>query len=178
MDKLRKNCEKTRFGIEIETCVHVLDHKTKIEKFADEIESLVMYYDCLRTKSPVVWEMSKDANYVPTSYDKWRVQPDDSLGCSVGPSRERDLSCVYNGATQRLSDCDKLDFFPVEIITPVLTVPRGLKEFTMVWYSTILANNFVYTVNDSQGLHINISHLDVDARRFLYWWRAFEPIIL
>jgi hypothetical protein len=36
----------------------------------------------------------------------------------------------------------------------------------------------LYTVNPSQGLHINISHPLMDRKNFLYWWVIYEKIIL
>jgi hypothetical protein len=184
-EQLRVSCKKTFFGIEIETCVHMLeegDHR-------DPEKALAKYYRCLVKKSRgmgIKWETDpealEDADFEPTSYDSWRIQPDLSVGCSIKTDQEEDTTCIHRLHKKRLKYCRKYDFFPVEIITPKLSVPRGFDEFITVWFGLIMGENFVYTSNTTQGLHINISHKKINSLRsiekFVGWWKTFEPIVL
>jgi hypothetical protein len=202
IEKLRTNCKQTSFGIEFETCVHIIgkEYKNNVKRIRELItqgkinearkikspQNALMddYYNCLQTKSKGLekiyqWEVTTKA----TNYDHWNLMLDTTVICSSGTDRADDKSCIIQLVKKDPNFCLKLDFYPIEIITPVLTIGKsGLDILTHVWFGWIMSNNFVYTTNKSQGLHINISHPQLvntdNALKFIEFWKVFEPIIL
>jgi len=152
---LRDIIDTMKFGIELETCVHILDGE-------DTIES---YINCLQSKSENV-EWTSDSEKF-TNYDTWILMEDGSIDCNKeGP-------CVVKNDLY----CEGLKFFPVEIVTPILIGILGIKVFTYVYYGFLLSDNFVYRVNSSQGLHINLSHPKVNDKQFVEMWKCVEPAL-
>lgn len=166
------------FGIEIETCFHILNTDLKEE------ESLKYLYNYFITKEGgIEWEFTGDEHSV--KYDKWIIMEDSSINCSSKDKKINDRLCIISGSKAPMEKCDNMTFFPVEIVSPKLTIgkipgrsSKGLEELYYVFYKYIYSKDIIYTVNKSQGLHINMSHPLMDKRKFLYWWVVYENIIL
>ena len=76
-------------------------------------------------------------------------------------------------------NCNKTNFHPIEIITPVFRYTKqDLDRFEKIFNIINDKDEFTYETNKSQGIHINISHPNQDNLKFLKIWWIFEPIIL
>lgn len=166
------------FGIEIETCFHILG-----SHIIEDSSARKNFYNCMSRKSKDLpnifqWDLlSEDER--STTYDHWIIMPDTSVRCSSKLLKKKDRICMRNGVKKPLKDCDDIYFYPVEIVTPKLKIgEKGVDILYKVWQGWLFTDNIVYTVNDSQGLHINISHPDMNPENFLRWWTAFEPVII
>jgi hypothetical protein len=181
--------ENITFGIEIETCFHILDMDlSKIDfkpqrndYFTLEDEknnyAISIYLQCMKEKEyidsyGIEWN-TNDEYKSENKYDKWSVTHDISIDCS-----KEKITCIKEGHKTNVKKCQSLSFYPIEIITPKLKGKIGLQTFMYVWYGYIMSNNIVYTSNRTQGLHINLSHPNMNKNGFLNLWASYEPIII
>lgn len=186
--------ENVSFGLELETCVHILDNNLFKQKVSENNmkKSLLVYTDCLQKKimgsrygkylSVEYYEITDDVEDRPIRYDKWYVVKDDTIKCNYKklskthrPPKEN--YCILRAQKKTGEDCPKLVFYPVELVMPILYGGIGLKYITIFWNGMIFGKNLVYSVNSTQGLHTNISHSKLDINKFLDIWVYFEPII-
>ena len=73
------------------------------------------------------------------------------------------------------------NFHPTEIISPITKYTKtDVINFFGTYERILFQENFVYEMNDTQGMHINLSHpLAIqNPLLFLRFWWYFEPIIL
>lgn len=187
---------RTSFGLELETCVHVigdpyftdLPMKFKDPRWQETLDAhtkkaVKSFYICLSSKFPEIkWKLILDTNERTTRYDQWVIMPDSSLECDYRKGTDSDQLkqkyCVLKGKIVGREKCSNFVFYPVEIVSPKLTGKLGLRFLTLFWHGVLLADNTVYSVNQSQGLHTNISNPNMDANKFLKLWVYFEPIVL
>ena len=165
MDNTLKNIIKDiSFGIEFETCFHVME-----KTYKDSDDALMGYFKIFNKNLSKIRStydekgsqfhafLSLDSSYRPEQYDNWIILPDDSVMCSSTGDKESDNECYKNGKVVGLVDCPDVDFFRLEIVTPKLKYKQK-RILKIVWENAVMAQKTVYTSNDSQGLHINISH--------------------
>ena len=75
----------------------------------------------------------------------------------------------------------KYTSYPIELITPIIkydkeSIDTFKKIHNLVFYGD--NNNFLYTFNETQGIHITISHPRQNQLKFLQFFWYFEPIII
>jgi hypothetical protein len=166
---LEKNLNDVVFGIEIETCFHILN-----KTFKNNIDAMTHLYDCMSKKSENIigWEIIYSSTQRSSTYDKFILMPDNTVICNEGES-----SCVIKGEKVQ-GKCTDIIFFPVEIITPKLKVNKnGFEILNFVFHALLYTDNIIYSNTDTQGLHINVSHPKMDKNNFLKLWAYFEPVI-
>ena len=138
-----------KFGIEIETCCKI-DSKKRYDSIYDFAPDYIQKLSKLAKKKEINFEF---LNVVDEEkiYDEitWMIDEDITINCNNG--------------------------IPVEIITPIMTKPE---EFKNVFQNIILDDHFIYESNNSQGIHINLSHPKQDTKNFLQFWWYFEPLLL
>ena len=138
-----------KFGIEIETCCKI-DSKKRYDSIYDFASDYIQKLSKLAKKKEINFEF---LNVVDEEkiYDEitWMIDEDITINCNNG--------------------------IPVEIITPIMTKPE---EFKNVFQNIILDDHFIYESNNSQGIHINLSHPKQDTKNFLQFWWYFEPLLL
>lgn len=189
---------KTSFGLELETCAHIIGNPlfTRLPMMYNDPrweETLQLHtkravkaiYNCYKHKMPNVrWKLILETSERATRYDQWIIMPDSSLECDyrrgAGLSDDTIIEnyCIIDGVKSNRANCQKYIFYPVEIVTPKLTGMVGLKYFTLMWHGVLMGNNLVYSVNDSQGLHTNLSNPRMNPNKFLKLWTQFEYVIL
>lgn len=170
------------FGIEIESCFHVVDKRFDM----GEDEHIKYFYKCMKAKhSHIDWELILDESERSKTYDKWILMPDLSVMCASGDDDDLEtFVCISKGVKKSPRLCNKLEFYPIEIITPKLTVGikranlTGLEELYYVFNGFLYTDNIVYTTNESQGLHVNISHPKMNMKNFIDIWVHYEPAII
>jgi hypothetical protein len=172
------------FGIELETCFSILGRK-----FSDGIVARKQLYECMKNKSDKYcsWEYLRYSKL--SKYTTWIISEDSSIVCPGGEKTldadddfkevARDqFSCILRGSKTSPKNCENITFHPVEIVSPKLTGNKGLELLAYTFYAFLYTDNVVYSVNDSQGLHINISYPNMDTEKFIKLWTIFEPVIL
>lgn len=162
------------FGIEFETCFHILNHPYFENKPEDMITAdkkiLSALKDCFRAKNRnIEWSIREPKD--GQEYNKWILTSDDSIDCD-----NKDY-CIVENREYDIEDCKRLIFYPTELITPILQGRFGLRILLMVLSGIIAGSDIVYNMNDSQGLHVNLSH-DRMSENFPRLWAYWEPIIL
>lgn len=111
-------------------------------------------------------------------YDKWIIMGDESVRCNYSKSTNLSrLATIYHSGHKFLLTSN-LDFEAVEIVTPKMPYYQGMITLTNVWNNVIMAPEFIYEVNPSQGLHVNISHPHLNFETFINTWMIIEPYIL
>lgn len=193
MNSLRSTIHETFFGIEFETCFCLscndnkeigddseIDDKALLEygKFLTEKLKWIRQYDNQQDKNLYSLLISLESDFKPENYDTWIIMPDASISCSKVGDREKDTFCYSEGKIEILQKCETQNFYPVEIITPKMKYQYGIGVLKNVWDFAIMKDNIRYTVNDSHGLHINISNKHMDSSKFIFEWIKFEPLIL
>jgi hypothetical protein len=138
-----------KFGIEIETCCTIDDEKK---------------YDSIYDFAPEYVEiLSELAKKKKTEFEFLNVVNEDKIYNEITWMIDEDITV----------NCD--NGIPVEIITPIMTQPE---DFENIFQNIILDKKFTYISNDTQGIHINISHPKQDTLNFLKFWWYFEPLFL
>jgi hypothetical protein len=165
---LKSILDSVSFGIELETCFHIIDNT-----FKSQIRSREQFYECMKNKSDNQVSWIKGNSKEQQEYKSWIVTEDESVACNTNYG----TSCIIQGSRSPLEKCRKLTFHPVEIVSPILTGNKGLELFAYAFYAFLYTNNIIYSVNKSQGLHINMSHPNMDTEKFIKLWVAFEPVI-
>lgn len=199
MPKFIAPITESRFGIEIETCVHDLKRKDILEP----LDRFLTYYTSkLNTLSKALdieadFEF-KDDPHDGTDYTKWTITTDDSVGCSDSSVKKDSDHVDFIGKrvksvklmksvksvksvkfTRREKSAKFKELYGFEIVSPIIPFNvMGLEFFSNVHTHVIMNKSFIYEVHTSQGLHINISHPQQDKVKFLQWWWYFEPLIL
>jgi hypothetical protein len=195
---LKKTIENVTFGIEIETCFHILDSDIEEKTFSESVYydendvlysdtkkdyAIKLYNDCMIKKEKndkfgIKWNTSNNVWIKDElKYQKWSIVDDVSVNCKIEKYRPL-LTCNKNGHKTNKKDCNDLKFYSIEIITPKLIGTNGLKTLMYTWYSYIYSDNIVYMSNRTQGLHINLSYPKMIHDSFLYTWVIYEPIII
>ena len=150
--------DKLLFGIELELCVQEKNPQYSGVDDIDYIKNIFLTYLTQNDIGAEYFEYD-DQN---KNYFVWIVTTDDSIRC-------------------------KDNYQPVELTSPIIEYNKdGVSLFTDVMYK--LQKGFDFEINNTQGLHINISYenqeSDIKERRFdkilrffECWWH-YEPEIL
>lgn len=190
MDKVTKIFNQVSFGLELETCVHIMrnpiftpivapNESQREELLKSRVKKAVKaFYGCISRKFPNIrFQLILDPTERAIRYDQWIVMPDTSIDCEYGEYLSEKY-CVLEGKKISGKTCRRFAFYPVEIVTPKLTGYLGLRYITLFWYGILTAYDIVYSVNETQGLHTNISHPKMSAEKFLDLWGYYEPVLL
>ena len=162
--------EESKFGIEIETCVKDIN-TSEFDKDKDDSTNFSDHYVAKLNKILEKNHISdRFVNHFLTHKDKcsrfigntnWYIDNDDSVDCEVVIVEK------------------PLKFFPIEMVTRVFDYDvDSIKIFEKVYEEAIMADGFVYLDNNTQGLHITISHPSQNAKHFLKFFWYFEPFIM
>ena len=195
---------KCRYGIEIETCVCIIDEDGDIIEEDDYDMAIASYYsimddisDEIKRKgfSIDVLQDVKLSDYVDLQlstsdpddidYSKWNIVPDGSIRCNrENFSSEFVLERYIIPNSENKQDCI---FDPIEIVSPIFNFNEEPKFKTLTnFYSNLIMNkNAIYMVNTSQGLHINISfegvvlsdHIEKILKYWIYYENAFFSLV-
>lgn len=163
------------FGVEIETCVC----DEKLHKMMD-IERFNEYYKNKLNKLSKKDTFICAEPHVVTLYDKWMITTDDSISCSDSPDvLDKEHQFFYKINKRKSSPVKSCIFYGLEIVSPKIRYSKNeLTEFLNIYNKTILHQDFLYEVHESQGLHVNISHPLQNKRKFLQFWWYFEPLLM
>lgn len=165
MDILRQ----CKFGIEIETCVCFTANPSVV--YDDEDDALRLFVEISNQLTTEKFNYLENENDPEIDYSRWNVVNDYSVMCNVG-THEPEFG--YYSPTK----IPKCEFYGIEIVSPILSYPNGLNVLLDVHNNVLMSGNFVYEVNESQGLHISVSNPLMDARKLLALWAYFESVIL
>jgi hypothetical protein len=160
----------TRFGIEIETCVCDLK-----EGESDDGDLFAQKLNTISKEKGI--NVHFYFNSQPKSvhkYINWLITTDSSINCSSNDN----LSSTHKEFFP-LNEPNVCNFTSYEIVTPILNyTPKGISDFKDLLEQVLFYKDYLYEVDDSQGLHINISNPSQDKLKFLRFWWYFEPVIL
>ena len=174
--KINSVINKSFFGLEIETCFKIINGPDIDDPEKQLLEYYYLLSKCGGGRFNVA--VNVNANFRPGVYDHWLLMPDDSLSCSAEDDREYDVDCVAKNESLNIDFCRQYNFYPIEIITPKLSAKDGFNLVNDIWNRCIMSDQFIYTVNDTQGLHVNISHPQMNITRFVKWWLLLEDEII
>ena len=176
--KIKNIIDNSFFGIEIETCFSMLDSNVELDYEKELLEYYYRISKCsknLPQGNQYSIAVNLDSEFTPSNYDHWLLMPDASLSCST-LDPEDDYQCISKNVT--IKKCGKYNFYPIEIITPKLSGRDGMSIIDNIWKECIMSEQFIYTSNTTQGLHVNISHPDMNTRNFIDWWMILEDEII
>lgn len=175
--------DRTLFGVEFEVCV--CDYELPIEEDKMEDKEYINYLEAKFDKKLRELGFKKGANVFASSkphiahdYSKWLVTIDSSIEC---PRTQNEIpsSGFIHSAFRGLKEDKVCKFHGSEIVSPVTPFTRhGIMAFFNMFNEVLFQPGFVYETNDSQGMHINISHPDQNNLEFLRFWWFFEDVIL
>lgn len=191
-----------KFGIEFETCFCFKDNPELLGIHSganeDAMKKLVNILNkdstCSAKFNFIEDEEEFDKSTSPDKYKVWNIVQDGSISCDTGLNSEDSDFMYYTTKGVKTSKksnsviktcSDKELFYSGELISPVYSFPQGLTELELV-YDKCFNTNFIFEVNKSQGLHINISNpvfnglsllQKINTLKFLEAWWIFEPIL-
>ena len=150
-----------RFGIEIETCIKDDTYKGPQDIYSfgpvlvKKLNNLIEESNLLPLDVPVDKFVNLAEIHARKIYDNhtWMIDEDVTLSCNEN------------------------DFITVEIITPVMSYEKSEIQRLENIFKNVL-NKFKYETNETQGIHINISHPQQNVLKFLQMWWYFEPLII
>ena len=156
----------SKFGIEFETCV--------IDIVDGNVEDNFQYFPIYTKKAN---EILKENGIEEQLFF------DNSLDILNREYDEKTYRVEYDITVECKSQFVHLDKkYPVhiiEIVTPIIGYYKNsIDTFQKVYDNVIKHPDFLYEVNDSQGLHITISHPNHKTKNFLQFFWYFEPIII
>jgi hypothetical protein len=127
-------------------------------------------------KNHYLWENKDQKNLIHNEdkYKRWSIMHDTSVKCD---GKFEEQKCVIEGKKEDDGKCENLTFYPIEIVSPKLKGNRGLKILENIFKHWLYQNGIVYLTNESQGLHINISHPHMVPWVFIRIWKDFEYVI-
>lgn len=192
-------CKDILFGIEIETCYHNL-HKSINKKYKRDddkykqsiIDNKKNIYSCFKAKSKnydienLQWIYCLPTELNCGGYKNWIVTSDPTVYCQ----RTTLVDEVYSVNHGKMSKTiPKIEFYPIEFVSPILNMNldntksgEGLMIFSYIYFGWLMDRNLVYTVNDSQGLHINVSYPKLDLPQYMMKFikiiYIMEPILI
>lgn len=186
------------FGIEIETCYHNID-KTPDKKLNDDnkykqslIDNKNFIFECFSNKSknyknPLVnWIYCRPNDKNCEEYKNWVITSDPTVFCKNTNIVEEKYSIKQNSMSLNIPD---IEFYPIELVSPILNMStqispagEGFLILYMIYFGWLMDKKLVYTVNDTQGLHINLSHKNTPMKqymsKFLKLIYIMEPILI
>lgn len=195
---LKEICQGILFGIEIETCYHNIN-KTSNKRLKDNekydkslIDNKNYLFTCFekkskRYKNPLLnWIYCKPHDENCEEYKNWVVTSDPTLFCKNTNMTTDIYSIKQNSMSTNIPE---LEFYPVELVSPILNMTtkntdsgQGFLVLYMIYFGWLMDKNLVYTVNETQGLHINLSHkntpMTVYTNKFLKLIYIMEPILI
>ena len=163
--------EFIRFGIEFETC------------FCQKDDGGVKYTGNCSGYAAKLREIARDTveftySYDPgedTDYTTWLATTDGSIRCKNKDEDDVVSEIVYTYKDD-LTDCH---YNPVELVSPIIGLSKeSYDKFKTTLTDVILNPVFQYQSNESQGMHVNVSHPMQDKLCMLKLWWYFEPVIL
>lgn len=176
--------EDISFGIEIETCYHIIN-KSKNHPITDFDEKYKsgkkdnkdILYHHFNSIEEGVWKYCDPVDEGCFDYDYWTITSDPTVYCSTTEFVNDKYFITKN---IQYNDIPDLEFWPVEFVSPILSLNK-LDSLNSVWKRYIMDDNIVYTVNETQGLHVSVSVPNVPIKKydikFAKLWYIFEHIL-
>lgn len=181
-----KELLRCKFGIELELCPCILGHSMDMdcisfqEYFANNLQSKM---DKVVKREKV--DYVQDSDETPLDYTHWAVVEDTSLGCNMGTEdtpgdykyhmyRRRALRTSGAKTDKQLGDCAQ-EFCSLELVSRVLQFTEIDVLFNV--YKLLFDDKTIYEVNESQGLHITVSHPNLDPEELIELWVYYEDAI-
>ena len=172
---------ETQFGIEIETCVCDFSNVEDEEDLMEEDTSFEKGVEFAEKLNAVSRENVIDVKFYYDSrpkaihaYKDWLITRDSSIRCSDRRKQSYSHKEFYPLNTPKVCD-----FVSYEIVTPILNyTPAGISNLRDILEKVLFYKDFLYEIDDSQGLHINISNPKQEKLEFLVFWLYFEKVIL
>lgn len=196
---LYKICKGILFGIEIETCYHNINKSsnqlpTKLNEKYDQslIDNKNFLFKCFSNKSKKYKDQKLNWIYCHPhkkceEYKNWVVTSDPTVYCKNTIMIEEEKYSIKQNSMSLI--IPEIEFYPVEIVSPILNMTteetnsgQGFLNLYMIYFGWLMDKNIVYTVNDTQGLHINLSHQTIPmskyTNKFLKLIYIIEPILI
>ena len=170
---------ETKFGIEFEVCVcdYTLEHKL------NQVDFLNYYYSKIQEINSelelnVKVQSDPQPHRVKHVYDSWFLTLDSTIECSTSQNEPlSDGHIAFRPKEHPLAPI--CHFSGVEIVSPITRyTPSDMFNFFGFYEKVIFHKDFLYETHVSQGMHINISHPNMDNFKFLKLWWYFEPVIM
>jgi hypothetical protein len=156
------------FGIEFETCFchKGLDIEDEyLERYSEKLQEIA--------GSSNTFIYSYDPNE-HTDYTAWVATIDLSIECQNKDEFDIVSDVIYTYKDE-LTECI---YHPVELVSPIISLSSEYEKFKTTLNDVILNPVFQYQSNESQGMHVNVSHPRQDKLCMLKLWWYFEPVIL
>lgn len=183
-----KELRRCKFGIELELCSCILGYSKgrdciSFQKyFAADLQSKM---NSSKSVSKEQVDYIEDEEKTPLDYTHWSVVEDTSLGCNTGTEDTPDSYKYHKYKLERartsglendklLGDCGQ-EFCALELVSRVLRFTE-LDVLHNV-YKLLFDARTIYEVNDSQGLHITVSHPNLDPEQLIELWVYYEEAI-
>jgi hypothetical protein len=181
MEEIRQLYQEFKFGFEAELCV------SDVSKNEGDDTPLFQRMATKFNRKPICEENTISWDYTDKpfekeamDYSKWNITSDSTVDC---PSKDRsdefpELKTEYCMISGRKDSCpEEIEYYrDIEIVSPIL-IPSKFTDMYKVWMACILSSNLTYLINESQGLHVHLSHPRLDMNRFLKLWYALEEVI-
>jgi hypothetical protein len=187
--------QKCQYGIELETCVCMLNIESELTNDDALCHYLAELYEIdeeINTDEDEGDRLAKNIGIYLTNdmlddisykneidYTKWNLVIDGSVECKVGIHDDARLHYYRPNSKEKIANCT---FYPIEIVSPILKFDEEPKFNTLSnFYENFIFNDrFVYMVNSSQGLHINISFKDIPLSDYIpaiiKYWIYYENV--
>ena len=168
------------FGIEFETCVCDKTRPSK-QKGGTDLDFFNYYTGKLQQLYSEKLKDDKEIfKHIPDpkshgDYTIWAVTEDLSIRCKNDKFyHNKDLiseDIYFNDGS--MVECR---YEPVELVSPIFNF--NTHDFLNMFENVIRDPTFQYQSNESQGMHVNVSHPRQNKLKMLKLWWCFEPIIL
>jgi predicted GNAT family N-acyltransferase len=171
------------FGIEFETCVcdkknpgQQKGYHSFLRYYTGELQKL--YSKKLKNDTEIFKYIGESKSH--RDYTIWAVTEDASIKC-----RNDNLYPNISGINERISEdiyfndgnIVECAYEPVELVSPIVS-DLNMADFFNIFENIIRDPTFQYQSNESQGMHVNVSHPRQNKLKMLKLWWCFEPIIL
>jgi hypothetical protein len=198
--------DEIKFGIEFEVCVcdnfeegklrsmlkspfntqNLLDIN-HLGRLQGKIDNFKIYTLMLRILNN---EYNLTNDFIARKYGEYYDVSPEELYTSYFATSDSSIECAepLNLSTNRTYKkketftAENCDLVPIELVTPIISLEKpSFDNFISTLDNIILNENFLYESNDSQGMHINVSHPEaitiLGKEKFLKLWWHFEPLI-
>jgi hypothetical protein len=180
------NLSIATFGIELETCICANKGPLKSIKmpipFRREFRKVYTErLNQLATDNGVSASFRfEDDPRKNIDYSKWTITTDNSIRCSFRPDSDPQQYEEHYTAGKPSGKCSHFSD-SAEIVTPIYSYSKeGYNSFYNVIEHVLLSDEFTYTSNSSQGMHVNVSYpgyYENDLKTLQMWW-YFEPVLM
>ena len=202
-ESLVNMCKNILFGIEIETCYHNVkksdntrlsnDNNKYKKSLVDNRNNIFLCFEAKSKKYNIPslkWVYCHPQEENCGGYKNWIVTSDPTVYCqSTVLTDELYSMSSLNGGNGKSINIPKVEFYPVELVSPILNMNTNYTEsgegfaiISYIYFGWLMDRNLIYTINDSQGLHVNVSNpnmnIDEYTGKFIKMLYIMEPIIL